>query len=158
MNWILFAILSIFLVGIFNVCLEATKETIPAGFINKHMYLCSILVFAGIISGIILIYYSITNNTEFKDLFTTRLAASYYSLIWIPAILLCTYLVTNTLALANGGGIATAIISMNMFVTIIMGTILFGDKMNDKILLSLIVGGSAIGYGAYESHRLNDNN
>jgi drug/metabolite transporter (DMT)-like permease len=66
--------------------------------------------------------------------------------------------VTNTLALANGGGIATAIISMNMFVTIIMGTILFGDKMNDKILLSLIVGGSAIGYGAYESHRLNDNN
>ena len=157
MNWLLFAILSVFLVGIFNVCLEATKETIPAGFINKHMYLCSILVFAGIISGIILVYYSITNHTEFKELFTTRLAPSYYLLICIPAILLCTYLVTNTLALANGGGIATAVISMNMFVTIIMGVILFNDKINDKILLSLIVGASAIGYGAYESHRLNNN-
>jgi drug/metabolite transporter (DMT)-like permease len=156
MNWILFAILSVFLVGIFNVCLEATKETIPAGFTNKHMYLCSILVVAGIIGGFILVYYSVTKPADFSELFTGHLRSSYW-LIFLPAIILCTYLVTNTLALSNGGGIATAIISMNMFVTIIMGTMLFGDKINDKILLSLIVGASAIGYGAYESHRLNDN-
>ena len=156
MNWIIFAIISVFLIGIFNTILEATKVTIPKGFVNKHMYLCSILVVSGIIGAITLVYYSITSPTEFKELFTKQLVFPYYSLIWIPAIILSTYVVTNTVALANGGGIAIAVINMNIFVTVIAGVILLGDKINDKILLSMIIGGMAIAYGAYESYRLNE--
>ena len=155
MNWIIFAVMSLFLIGTFNTFLEATKVTVPKGFVNKHMYLCSILVIAGIIGAIMLIYYSIANHTEFKELFMTRLVVPYYSLIWIPAIILCMQMITNTLALSNGGGVAVAIINLNMFVTLIAGVIFLGDKINDKILLSLIVGASAVAYAAYESYQLN---
>ena len=102
-----------------------------------------------------LIYYSISNPQEFKVLFTEHQEFPYLKII-IPGLVLFTYLITNTLALSNGGGFATAIISLNMFVTIIAGVYFFNDKVNYKIILSLIVGSSSIAFGAYESYKLND--
>lgn len=154
-SWVVFAIMSLFLVGSFNSFLEATKETVPKGFVSKHMYLCSILVFAGLLASIMLIYYSIYNPQEFKTLFTTHQKFPYLKII-IPGAILFTYLITNTLALSNGGGFAIAIINLNMFVTILAGVYLFKDKINYKIILSLIVGIIAIAFGAYESYKLND--
>lgn len=154
-SWVIFAIMSLFLVGSFNTFLEATKETVPKGFVSKHIYLCSILFFTGFLASIMLIYYSISNPQEFKVLFTEHQEFPYLKII-IPGLVLFTYLITNTLALSNGGGFATAIISLNMFVTIIAGVYFFNDKVNYKIILSLIVGSSSIAFGAYESYKLND--
>tara|TARA_Y100000816_G_C26108334_1_gene590091 strand:- start:200 stop:643 length:444 start_codon:yes stop_codon:yes gene_type:complete len=146
--------MSLFLVGSFNTFLEGTKETVPKGFINKHMYLCSILAVAGAIGSITLIYYSIASPVEFRSFFTKYQKFPYWTIV-IPAVILFSYLITNTLALSGGGGIAIAVSNLNMFVTILAGAYLFGDKINYKIILSLIVGVIAVSFGAYESYKLN---
>lgn len=91
-----------FLVGSFNTFLEGTKETVPKGFINKHMYLCSILAVAGAIGSITLIYYSIASPVEFKSFFIKHQKFPYWTIV-IPAVILFSYLITNTLALSGGG-------------------------------------------------------
>ena len=65
------------------------------------------------------------------------------------------YLITNTLALAQGGGIAVSIINLNMFVTILAGVLLFNDKINNVIIVSMIVAFISIGVAAYENYRIN---
>lgn len=152
--WITYAVASIFLIGAFNLFLQETKETIPKGFRYTHIYLCCILMLAGILGGISLIYYKVLYPTAFSELHNKF--QPYYLIVIMPAILLFTYLITNTLALAQGGGIAISIINLNMFFTIFVGALLFDDKINTRIVVAMIVAFISIGVAAYEKHRLNN--
>ena len=154
MSWVIYAIASIFLIGAFNLFLEATKDTIPKGFHYTHMYLCCILVLAGVLAGISLICYHFLYPNALSDI-SSKIKPSYYLTVIMPAIILFSYLITNTLALAQGGGIAVSIINLNMFVTILAGVLLFNDKINNVIIVSMIVAFISIGVAAYENYRIN---
>lgn len=155
MLWLTYAIASIFLMGAFNLFLQATKDTIPKEFHYTHIYLCCILVLAGILGGISLICYQVLYPNALSEL-CTDCFKPYYMIVTIPAMLLFTSLITNTLALAQGGGIAVSIINLNMFFTIFVGTLLFGDKINYRIIIAMIVAVVAITIGTYESYRINN--
>ena len=86
---------------------------------------------------------------------SSKIKPSYYLTVIMPAIILFSYLITNTLALAQGGGIAVSIINLNMFVTILAGVLLFNDKINNVIIVSMIVAFISIGVAAYENYRIN---
>ena len=153
MSWITYSIASIFFIGAFNLFLQATKDTLPNGFHYTHIYLCCILVLAGILGGISLIYYKFLYPNAFSEFYNKF--KPYYLFVIMPAILLFTYLITNTLALEQGGGIAIAIINLNMFFTIFAGALLFDDKINTRIIVAMIVAFISIGVAAYEKHRIN---
>lgn len=72
-----------------------------------------------------------------------------------PAVCLCTYLMTNTLALSGGGGVAMAIINLNMFVTLLAGAYLYHDRINAKIIGFMLVGVFGLNMAVYESSLLN---
>ena len=151
--WITYAVASIFLIGAFNLFLQETKETIPKGFRYTHIYLCCILVLAGILAAISLICYKFVYPNALREI--SNKFQPYYLIVIMPAILLFTYLITNTLALAQGGGIAISIINLNMFFTIFVGALLFDDKINTRIVVAMIVAFISIGVAAYEKHRIN---
>lgn len=153
MTWEIYAILSIFGVGIFNSFLEGTRESVPKEFEYKHMFLCIMLIVCGVISAIILFYYYFTKNKSFNKLLGKSSKFKLYMAV-IPAILLCGYLVTNTLALSNGGGIAMSLINLNMFVTLFLGYFLFKDKLNLKIIIAAFVAAGGAAFAAYESKKL----
>ena len=153
MNWEIYAVFGIFGVGIFNTLLEATRNYIPKSFEYKHMFLCIILIIAGIISSVILFYYYITKNKEFNNLLCDSSNFKLY-MAAIPAVILCVYLITNTLALHGGGGIAIGVINLNMYVTLFLGYFFLKDKLNLKIIVSAVIAAFGIGYAAYESNRI----
>ena len=162
MNWIIFALASTLFVGLYNSFLESSKVVIPKGGHNKHMYLAAILVVTGIINCLILVGYSFTRPKDFQSLFN-KLQHKYisnkikipYLQIVIPAIILTVYMLTNILALNGGGGIAMGIINLNMFVTLALGVMLFGDKVNTKVIIAALIAGLSMSYAAYESSKLN---
>lgn len=162
MNWIILALASTLFVGLYNSFLESSKVIVPKGEYNKHMYLAAILVVTGVINTLILVGYSFTRPKDFQSLFT-KLQHRYisdtikipYLHIVIPAIILTIYMLTNILALNGGGGIAMGIINLNMFVTLALGVVLFGDKVNSKVLIAAIIAGLAMSFAAYESSRIN---
>lgn len=153
MNWIIYSIISVFLIGIFNSFLQGSKFMLPKGDIYRHMYMSIIILIAGIMSAIILVYYNYTKPKEFKSMFNSKIKNNYLIII-ITALFLALYMYFNILALNAGGGIATAIINLNMYVTIILGVLLFSDKINIKIIIAIIIGGLAMAYTAYERTKL----
>ena len=82
MSWVIYAIASIFLIGAFNLFLEATKDTIPKGFHYTHMYLCCILVLAGVLAGISLICYHFLYPNALSDI-SSKIKPSYYLLFFL---------------------------------------------------------------------------
>ena len=154
MNWIIPAVFGAFFVGFYNSYLEGSKKFVPKGFVNKHIYICSILVVSGIISGLCLLYYKFKHKKEFDNIYNKHIISPYLIVI-IPAIIMNAYMIVNTLALANGGGIAMAIINLNTFITIIAGVYLFGDKINSAIIISMIIATLFISYGVNQSIKIN---
>ena len=106
--------------------------------------------------------YGFTRPKEFKSLFN-KLQHTYisnkikipYLHIVIPAIILSAYMLTNILALNGGGGIAMGIINLNMFVTLAVGVMLLGDKVNTKVIIASIIAGLSISFAAYQSSLIN---
>ena len=86
MLWLTYAIASIFLMGAFNVFLQATKDTIPKEFHYTHIYLCCILVLAGILGGISLICYQVLYPNALSEL-CNDCFTPYYMIVTIPAML-----------------------------------------------------------------------
>lgn len=154
MYWLYYAFISIILMGVFNLYLEGTKTSIPKGFHNKHMYLCCILVTAGLLSLCLLLYYRIAYSKEFITFFKKDITFPYFHVI-IPALLIISYMITNMLALNKGGGVAMGMIGLNMFVVLIGGALMFNDKIDYKIIIAMLVGICAIAFAAMESYRLN---
>lgn len=152
MEWVSYALASTFGVGTYNSFLEGAKKILPNDIIHKHIYISSILSVAGFISSFILLFYYKNHHKTFVSVYQKHLH-SYH--VIIPAVILVGYMITNLMALTKGGGIAMVIINLNMFVTIIAGVYLFEDKINIKIILSMIAAIIAISYGALESNKIN---
>ena len=77
-----------------------------------------------------------------------------YLLLLLPALIQISYLLFNMKALAEGGSVAMAIINMNTFVTIVLGTLIFNDKINTEVALSLVVSVIAGIYAVYKQQQL----
>ena len=154
MNWIIWALISVFLIGTYNTFLEASKSSIPKGYVFKHMYLSSILIISGLINLLVLIYHHKTNKKSFEYFYTKHIKFPY-PIILIPAIILSIYMISNILALSGGGGIAAVIINLNSFVTLIAGAMLLGDKINLKIIISALISIFFVGIASLESRKIN---
>ncbi len=156
-NWIIIAICSGLLIGTYNLFLESTKKILDSNVLSKLIYINIILIFSSLFSLILLLIYYLKNRNSFKNLIQTIIFKKIINSI-IPAIILVTYMSFNVLALSKGGGIAIFIFnSLASFLTLIGGAILFKDKINFKVIISLIIGLSAIIYASLQSNIINKN-
>lgn len=151
--WVFWSVLGALGVGTFNIFLTASKDSIPKGVSYKHMYLSIILMFAGLFSGFVLLYYRLFQKKKFDTLISKTLKPPYTIYI-LPSIIMIVYLIANLLALVSGGGVAMVIINLNMIITIIAGVLLFKDKINIKIIIGIIISLLSAAFIVYEKSKL----
>ena len=151
--WVFWASLGALGVGAFNTFLAGTKDSIPPGVAYKLMYLSILLIFAGLFSVLILLYYRFTHKKKF-DILISKTLKPPFTLYILPSIIMIIYLISNLLALVEGGGVAMVIINLNTIITIIAGVLLFKDKLNFGMIVGIIISVLSAAFIAYEKSKL----
>ena len=95
----------------------------------KLLLMMALQLVTGIIGIIGLLTLRHIYKSDYDVMFNKHLKFPYMLLI-LPALIQISYLLFNMKALAEGGSVAMAIINMNTFVTILLGTLVFKDKIN----------------------------
>lgn len=150
MYWIIFAIFSVFLIGFYNLSLEGIGKQIGKDYITKISLVMILLSITGInaLACLFIIHFMYPNSsTKSYKLFEKSKVK-----VFVTSILIIFYMITNIIALAEGGGIAMSIINLNLFITLIGGAILYGDKIDLNIIVSLIISTIFVSYASYRSH------
>lgn len=151
-NWLAPAIAGALLIGVYNLLLEGGGKAIGSDRNAKSVYMMMIMVCAGVYAALILIYFKATKPQSVAKAIKT--VKSGYWKILIPGFICIAYMLADLLALSEGGGIVMGIINLNVFVTLIGGAVLYGDKINAKIIISLMGAFGLISYATYESSLL----
>ena len=133
--------------------MEGTKDFIPGGIVNQLLFMMALQLVTGIIGIIGLLTLRHIYKSDYDVMFNKHLKFPYMLLI-LPALIQISYLLFNMKALAEGGSVAMAIINMNTFVTILLGTLVFKDKINTEVTTSLIVSVIAGIYAVYKQEQL----
>jgi len=153
MDWRFSAFMGAILIGSYNTFMEATKVFFPGGTVNQLLLMMALQVVTGVIGILGLFALRYTHKREYNIMFTNHLHFPY-TLLVIPAIIQIGYLLFNLKALSEGGSVAMAIINMNTFVTIILGTLILKDKINVKTASALALSVFAGIYAVYEQQKL----
>ena len=153
MNWIFSAFVGAILIGVYNSFMEGSKGFIPGGTINQLLFMMALQLVTGIIGMLGLFALRHNYKSEYDIMFKKHLKFPYLLLL-LPALIQISYLLFNMKALSEGGSVAMAIINMNTFVTIVLGTLLFNDKINTEVALSLVVSVIAGIYAVYKQQQL----
>ena len=152
MNWLIFAVLALLGSSVYNLAAIDSGKILPKDIYSKCTYLLLILLGAGIVSAIILgiIYVSkrnIINKIINKPKVSKLLLLQVFVLIFYQACLL--------IAFSEGSGIVQSIININIFIVLFGSVFLYNDKINTKIVVSVILGFLSIIFASYESNKLN---
>ena len=150
MNWLIPALYNVVALSIYYFYLQGSKYKIPNDFSTHVVYGCSVLVMGGFFS--ILIFYMFSEPNKIHKLFYKDI---YFIDILIPGLLAPTIIISNILALTNGGGIAISVVNLNMITILLVGAALYGDKINIKIIFGVLIGILSIGYAVNESIKIN---
>ena len=151
-NWILPAATGAILIGLYNLLLEGSGKSIGSNRNVKSAYMMMVMVCAGIYAALVLAYFHLTDAKSVEKAVSS--VRSGYWKVLLPGLLCVSYMLANLLALSEGGGIVMGVINLNVFVTLIGGAILYGDKINAKIIGSLVAAFAFITYATYQSSLL----
>lgn len=151
-NWLAPAIAGALLIGIYNLLLEGAGKAVGSDRNAKSVYMMMVMVCAGIYAALILMYFKTTKPQSVAKAIKT--VKSGYWKVLLPGLICVAYMLADLLALSEGGGIVMGIINLNVFVTLIGGALLYGDKINAKIIISLMGAFGLISYATYESSLL----
>lgn len=151
-NWLAPAIAGALLIGVYNLLLEGGGKAVGSDRNAKIVYMMMIIVCAGIYAALILMYFKASKPDSVAKVMKT--VKSGYWKVLLPGLICVSYMLADLLALSEGGGIVMGIINLNVFVTLIGGAFLYGDKINAKIIVSLMGAFGLISYATYESSLL----
>lgn len=158
MSWVIYALISALLIAVYNLFLEGTKKIRKRlkgedNIYQKHIFLSVVLVLSGILSFFVLVYYKIKEPNQI-DIFIKK-GVSPIKII-VSSILIVFYMLSNTMALNKGGGIAGTVFMNGAAVLTLVGSVLFfHEKINKEIILAVIISISSIYYINKESISLN---
>ena len=149
MNWLAPAVAGAVLIGIYNLLLEGGGRAVGTDRNAKSVYMMMIMVCAGVYAAVFLLYFK-TSQPEAVSKAVKSVKGGYWKIL-LPGLICVSYMLADLLALSEGGGIVMGIINLNVFVTLIGGALIYGDKINAKIVLSLLGAFGLISYATYES-------
>jgi len=152
MNWIIISILGLLGTGFFNLSMAAGGKPLPKGLHSKVVYFCLIIIFGGLLSFAILAFMYLKHKTSTLSVYKKM----NYSLAILPAIFLIGGMIATLWGFETGPGVGvvSGIVNLNTLVTLFGGVILFGDKINIKIILSMIIGLLGISYAGLEAKKI----
>lgn len=152
MNWLIPAISTLFLTGIFNTYMEYAGKTFVKGNMEQIIYFMAFFALGGLFSFIALLYFRSSQKKAFNNVFNKDFS---YSKLLIPGLLLPIAMFLNMIALGQGGGIVMTIINLNMLVTIFAGAYFLGDKIDASIIISTLIAICFIAFASYRSIKIN---
>ena len=151
-NWLIPAITGAILIGTYNLLLEGGGKSIGSDRNAKSVYMMMIMVCAGVYAAIILAYFKVKSPDSINKVLT-KLKSGYWKVL-LPGLICVSYMLADLIALSEGGGIVMGVLNLKVFVTLIGGALIYGDKINAKIILSLLGAFGLISYATYESSLL----
>lgn len=153
MRWEFIALMSAGIIGIFNTMIEGNGKIFKTDYLAKLTHIMMILVISGIFSLFVLVYLYHTNRTSMNK------AVSFFTnetlRIVLPGAFIPLYLFLNIKALSEGGGIAMAILNLNIIVPLIAGHFLYNDKIDTTLIATLILILLLTGFASYHNYQLN---
>ena len=152
MNWLVPALYNVAALSIYYIFLQGSNTYLTNDFASQFVYGCSVLIIAGFTAILILFYFYIQDATKIHNLFYKKIKIID---ILVPGILAPTIIISNILALSKGGGISISVINLNMIVILLAGAYLYKDKINLKIIISILFGIASISYAVNESISIN---
>jgi len=155
MYWVIPALFTAFLIGLYNLNLEGIGKQTGSDYVTKNVIIMTILIISGFFSAIVVGVIRYINPSSTRKGY--NIINKNKNLILGSAGLLVLQMIMIIYALSSGGAIAMAIINLNLFVTLIGGALLYEDKLNFNIVLSLIGTVILTGYASYESYLLENN-
>ena len=152
MNWVFQASFLPFLLGIYNLSLAQGEKKLPSGLLSKMVFYSCIMIIAGVISLIVLSILYVINKKSLTKILQKNIDIRH---IIVTALLLIIAETWLTYSYENGPvGVVFAIACMQLFVVLIAGKILFGDQIDHKIILAMIIAFLSISYASYHSEEL----
>jgi len=151
-NWLVPASIGAVLIGLYNLLLEGSGKSIGSDRNVKIVYMMMVMICAGIYAAVVLTYYKMSNPKSITKAIN-NIKGGYWKVL-LPGLLCVSYMLANLIALSEGGGIVMGVINLNIFVTLIGGALVYGDKINAKIIGSLIGAFALISFATYESSLL----
>jgi len=153
MKWIVPSLISAIVIGGYNLYIEFIGKKISGDPIMKTVIVLMLLTVCGIVALVMLIVLHTTYPSTIS-----KLQRIFKGSLWrylLPGGLIVVYMISNILALSEGGGIVMAVIGLSIFITLFGGVIFLDDKLNINIILSSIIATALIAYASYESSIIN---
>jgi len=153
MSWEFIALFSSGILGAFNTLLEGNGKSFKTDYLAKLTHMMMIIIFSGIIALFIIVYIYHTHKTSMNK------AVSFFTnetwKVILPGAMIPLYLFLNIKALSEGGGIAMAIINLNIIVPLIGGHFLYNDKIDTILVCTVLLIIVLTGFASYHSYQLN---
>lgn len=153
MHWIIQSIICTFALGIYNLLIATAGKKLDSGISSKAIFFTYLMVVAGILSSIFLVIFYIKDKKTVSTVINKKIN-TVQAIITVLLLIIPMILMTNAYN-TGPAGIVSAIVNMNLFIVLIGGVLLFEDKVNTKIILSLIAAFIAISVASYESNKIN---
>ena len=152
MGWELIALFSAGMMGTFNTLLEGNGKAFKTDYLAKLVHMMMIIVFSGIIALFVIVYMYHAHKPSLNK------AVSFFTnetwKIILPASMIPLYLFLNIKALSEGGGIAMAVINLNIIVPLIAGHFLYNDNIDTILVMTVLLIVLLTGFASYHSYRL----
>lgn len=153
MRWEFIAFISSGVIGIFNIFLEGNGKAFKTDYLAKLTHMMMMIVLSGMLALFVLVYLYYSERTSLNK------AVSFFTnetwRIVLPSALIPLYMFLNIKALSDGGGIAMAIINLNIIFTLIAGHFLYNDKIDTTLIATVISIILLTGFASYHNYQLN---
>ena len=153
MRWEFIALISACIIGAFNALLEGNGKAFKTDYLAKLTHMMMMIVFSGIIALFVIVYIYHTHKPSLNK------AVSFFTnetwKVLLPGAMIPLYLFLNIKALSEGGGIAMAIINLNIIVPLIGGHFVYNDKIDVILVTTVLLIIALTGFASYHSYQLN---
>lgn len=153
MRWEITSLLSAIIIGIFNTALEGNGKAFKKDYIGKLSHVMLFLVVTGIFALFICVYLYYRQKQSMNS------AVSFFKnnplRAIFPGILIPIYLYLNIKAISEGGAVAMSIVNLNIIVTLIGGNMLYNDKIDSTIVITMLLILILTGFLTYHNDNIN---
>ena len=153
MQWQVIATFSACLIGIYNTILEGNGKIFKSDLTAKLAHMMMILITAGIFAFGVFIYLYTTQDKSMGKALSVVKTDTWR--IFVPAAIMITYMFLNLRALSEGGGVAMAVINLNVIIPILGGYFLYNDKIDATIIIMVTLITILTAYTSYHSSQIN---
>lgn len=153
MRWEFTALISACAIGIFNTILEGQGKSLGKDYIAKLSHIMILFVFIGIFALLMCGYLYYTQKKSMNSAVSFILKDPL--MCGLHGLLIPLYLFLNIKVLSEGGGVAMAIVNLNIIIPLIGGYVLYNDNIDSTLVIAVILITLLTGFVSYHNAKIN---